>query len=207
MRPTTSREFRELVPMFGATCTKGSLMFGVSKLLAELANGEEITPFSATISAMQPLVKRANTHGGVLTLEVMCEYFASVEHYQHIQDIGTIIGNEIELDPPELRPLLHTLLPLDYDGIYRNAGVEIEILNLIEMGEASGLGFWAAHMAGKIWIPRGQSFRERLLAAQADSPEFVRALHSVANTRPVVDFYEYRRLLRQTDEAKEEMTM
>jgi len=202
MRPTTTEEYRQLALAFGATCTKGSMMLSVSQLVSKLSDGDEIPLLAATLPAIKPLVQAAMQGEGQLTLEVLCEHFASAEHFEDILKNGTIIGNEIEVNPVALRPILHTLLPLDDDGIYQNAGVKLEILNLIEFGKPEGVGFWSAHMAGKIWIPRPCEYRQKLLDIQAASPEFVEALRQVAYEHPVVDYYEYKRLTAQTHEAK-----
>lgn len=205
MRPTTTEEYRQLALAFGATCTKGSMMLSISRLVSKLSNGEEIPLLAATLPAIKPLVQAAMQEEGKLTLEILCEHFASVEHFNYIMKNGTTIGNEIEVSPKELRPILHTLLPLDDDGIYQNAGVKLEILNLIEFGNPQGDGFWAAHMAGKIWIPRPDEYRRKLLEMQGSVPEFVSALRSVAYEHPVVDYCEYKRLTAQTHEAKREI--
>jgi hypothetical protein len=208
LSPTTTGEFRDLALAFGATCTKGSMMFGVSKIISKLTDKDEMPCLATSLPAFSPLLDLLGQTGGdQLTLEVLCEHFASTSHFTQILEKGTIVGNEIDLEPRELRPVLHTLLPLDYDGVYRNAGIEIEILGLTEFDRAVGVGFWAAHLAGKIWIPRDEDYRQHLLAMQAKDPVFVRALRKVTDTHRIVDYYECRRLSRQTQEAKEEMAM
>jgi|GEM_PF-2572887 len=204
MRPRTTKEYRELSPNFYATCTAGSLMYGVSRLVTPLADEDKVPLLVATIEPMKPLIAAAMANDELLTIEVLIEHFASPEHYLAILKGGTMVGNEIAEHPKCLRPVLHTLLPLDVDGFYRNAGVEIELRNLVEFDRIKGEGFWAAHLGGKIWIPRSEAYRQKVLTLQASSAEFVSATKMVAKKHSVVDYSHYPRLKRQTISAREE---
>lgn len=203
MTPRTTKEYRELSPDFYATCTARSLMYGVSRLVTSLSDEDKVPLLVATIEPMKPLVAAAMAHDELLTIEVLIEHFASPEHYLAILKGGTMVGNEIASHPPCLRPVLHTLLPLDGDGFYRNAGIEIELRNLVEFDQIEGEGFWAAHLGGKIWISRSESYRQKVLAMQASSPVFAAALGTVFESYPVVDYSHYPRLKRQTISARE----
>lgn len=204
MRPRTTKEYRELSREFFATCTAGSIMFGMSRLVTPLSDVDKVPLLVATVEPMKPLITAAMADDKRLTLEVLVEHFASPEHYQAILKGGTMVGNEIPPHPKGLRPVLHTLLPLDEDGVYRNAGVEIEPRHQVEFGQAEGVGFWAAHLAGKVWIPRNESYRQKILAMQAESSAFVEALKVVAKHHPVVDYSHYPRLKSQTISARDE---
>ena len=204
MRPRTTQEYRELSREFFATCTAGSIMFGMSRLVTPLTDADKIPLLVATVEPMKPLVAAAMACDKCLTVEVLIEHFASPEHYRAILKGGNMVGNEISSNPKCLRPVLHTVLPLDKDGVYRNAGVVIEPRHLVGFDQGQRDGFWAAHLAGKIWIPRSEAYRQKILAMQAESPEFVAALEVVAKHHPVVDYSHYARLKAQTLFAKEE---
>jgi hypothetical protein len=173
-------------------------------LVTPLTDDDKVPLLVASLDPMKPLVAAAMANGGLLTIEVLIEHFASPEHYLAILEGGTMVGNEIASHPKCLRPVLHTLLPLDNDGWYRNAGIEIELRHLVEFDQGEGEGFWAAHLGGKIWVPRGEDYRQSLLAMQANSPVFAAALMTVAKSHPVVDYSHYRRLKSQTISARAE---
>jgi len=179
------------------------MMMGVSRRLATVADGEEIPLLAATLPAYRPLVEMAEARDNVLTLEILCEYFSSMEHAQQIAREGTIIGHELPMHPAELRPVVHVLMPLDGKDLYVNDGVRLELRNLVEVGTATGEGFWAAHMASRIWIPRGEDYRQQLLRQQVESG-FTRWVCKVQEDYPVIDYSHYKRLCRQTEEALEE---
>jgi len=203
MRPTANKEFRDLAPLFGVTCTKGTMMMGVSRRLATVGEGEEIPLFAATLPAYRPLVEMAEARDNVLTLEILCEYFSSLAHAEQIVREGTTIGYELPAHPAELRPVVHVLMPLEGNDAYVNGDVHLTLRNLVEVGTPAGNGFWAAHMAGRIWIPRGEAFRQEILRNQAESG-FTNWVRKVQEVSPVIDFMHYKRLRRQTEEALEE---
>lgn len=200
MRPTANKEFRDLAPLFGVTCTKGTMMMGVSRSLATVGEGEEIPLFAATLPAYRPLVEMAEARDNVLTLEILCEYFSSLTHAEQIVREGTIIGHELPVHPAELRPVIHVLMPLEGADTYVNGDVRLTLRNLVEVGTPTGEGFWAAHMASRVWIQRGEAFRQEMLRRQAESG-FTDWVRKVAEAYPVIDFEHYKRLRRQTEDA------
>lgn len=111
------------------------------------------------------------TSNSVTTISIW-KKFASIEHYQEMKEQAEMglfsVAHEI---PKEIRPLLHTFLPIDEKGTYTNKGRVLTLKGLVPLGPQRGQ--LVAHL-GAVFsarLPKGQV--EQFKQEQAEHVELL----------------------------------
>jgi len=125
---------------------------------------------------------------------LIASHFVGDVHFRNTQGKMSI-AKEID---PEVRLVLHQLLPLGKTDVYENKGDKIRFSNLVEIGQKGKQGFWAAHLCGKVWVPAKQSFSGDIKREQMNIPGFQDLLKHIAS----VDLSDYAKFHTQTLEAR-----
>ncbi|MDD3480886.1 MAG: hypothetical protein PHW75_01515 [Patescibacteria group bacterium] len=176
-------------PMFPAAL---AIAAGKNSLLGAVP--KELLP--ATKRSLGMLEKEA-VQGKITSLSVLRRY-GNPSHFRDMKEEAAnkqLFSVAAEV-PANLRPLLHTLLPVR-NGRYENQGLVITLNGLVPLGPQKGL--IVAHLAGSFSCYCQQEEIDDLLKAQTECPEFMEMLKTHNGT--TFD-YEGTRLQAATKRAK-----
>jgi len=158
-----------ILPLLGSCGGTGSPMLNIAKHIKRSESKDLSVILRGLVDAPGPIreiVETCEKTNGVLDLEGLIRHFASFDHTTKMSNLKVTVARELA---PEQIPFAHTLLPLTIlDGrYYYDCGETfVELLGLVQMGEAVGSPY--AHLASLIWLADG-GLHSEILAEQVSS--------------------------------------